>query len=261
MSTQVILLERIEKLGAMGEVVSVKPGYARNYLLPQNKALRATESNIAYFESQKAALEKADQEKKKAAEKHAKSLEGLKIVLIRQAGESGQLYGSVTSRDIAEAINEKAEEKIQRSMVDLNQNFKDIGLFDVVVTLHPEVKVNVSINIARTEDEAKVQEKTGKALIAEDQETASARAQEKAEAALKSKEELMDEDALKAEKAAEEQAAEKAAEEEAKAAAKAEAKAAKEAEAVSEDATESEETETAQAAEDGTPEAEDKKDA
>lgn len=244
MATQVILLERIEKLGGMGDIVNVKPGYARNYLLPQNKALRATDSNIAYFETQKAALEKADQERKKDAEGKAKSMKGLSVVLIRQAGEGGQLYGSVTSRDIAEAINEQSKEKIERNMVDLNQNFKEIGLFPVSIALHSEVKVNVTVNIARTEDEAKTQAKTGKALIVDD---AAVAAEEKAEKeakkaaeAEKSKADLMDKDALEAEKAAEAEAAEKAAEEEAKAAKKAEAKAAKKAEAAEDEAEEAE---------------------
>jgi large subunit ribosomal protein L9 len=226
MPTQVILLERIESLGAMGDVVSVKPGYARNYLLPQNKALRATESNIAYFETQKAALEKANNEKKKEAETRAKKVDGQTVALIRQAGETGQLYGSVTARDIAESVTEATGEKIERSTVDLNQNVKEIGLFPVTIALHPEVKVTVTINVARTEDEAKTQAKTGKALIVDDAADAAAeKAAAKAEAAEKSKAELMDKDALEAEKAAEAEAAEKAAEEEAKAAAKAEAKA------------------------------------
>ena len=240
MATQVILLERIEKLGGMGDIVNVKPGYARNYLLPQNKALRATDSNIAYFETQKAALEKADQERKKDAEGKAKSMKGLSVVLIRQAGEGGQLYGSVTSRDIAEAINEQSKEKIERNMVDLNQNFKEIGLFDVTVTLHPEVKVDVKINIARTEDEAKTQAKTGKALIADDQAAATEKAEAAQEAADEAKKALMEKDALEAEKVAEQEAAEKEATEKAKAAEKAEAKAAKKAEAVAEEEAEGE---------------------
>lgn len=236
MSTQVILLERIEKLGAMGDVVAVKPGYARNYLLPQNKALRATESNIAYFETQKSALEKANNEKKKDAEKRAKNVDGKTIALIRQAGETGQLYGSVTARDIAEIVTEKTGEKIERSTVDLNQNVKEIGLFPVSISLHPEVKVTVTINVARTDDEAKTQEKTGKALIVDDAadaaaEKAEAKAKKDAEAAEKAKAKLMDEDALEAEKVAEAEAAEKAAADEEKAAAKAEAKAAKKADA------------------------------
>lgn len=238
MATQVILLERIEKLGTMGEIVNVKPGYARNYLLPQRKALRATDSNIAYFETQKAALEKLNDEKKSAAQTHATSLKGLTVALIRQAGEAGQLYGSVTARDIADAINANIEQKIERNTVDLNQNYKEIGLFPVTITLHPEVKIDVTINIARTDDEAKAQLKSGKAMIADTQAEASEKAAAKAEAAEKSKEALMDEDALSAEKEADAKAAEQAVEDEAKAAVKAEAKAAKAAEAVEEDAPE-----------------------
>lgn len=240
MATQVILLERIEKLGGMGDIVNVKPGYARNFLLPQHKALRATESNIAYFETQKAALEKADQEKKKAAEKHAASLKGMTVALVRQAGEAGQLYGSVTSRDIAEAINGVAEQKIDRNTVDLNQNFKEIGLFPVTITLHPEVKIDVTINIARTEDEAKKQLKSGKALIADEQTDAAEKAEAKQEAANDSKEALMEESALEAEKEANAKAAEQAAKDEAKAAEKAEAKAAKKVEAAADDSDEAE---------------------
>lgn len=223
MSTQVILLERVEHLGAMGDVVGVKPGYARNYLLPQKKALRATKENIAYFETQKATLEKANNEKKKGAETEAKKLDGLKIAIIRQASEGGQLYGSVTSRDIAEAITEASKVKIERYMVELNQNFKSIGLFTVPVALHPEVKVEMTINIARSEDEAATQEKTGKALIAAEGEAVDSDAAEAA--AEEAKSELMEEGALEAEKEAEAEAAVK----EAEAVAKAEAKAAKKA--------------------------------
>jgi len=240
MATQVILLERIEKLGGMGDIVNVKPGYARNFLLPQNKALRATESNIAYFETQKSALEKADKEKKKDAEKHAASLKGLTVALIRQAGEAGQLYGSVTSRDIAEAINNVADEKINRNTIDLNQNFKEIGLFPVAVTLHPEVKVDVTINIARTDDEAKAQLKSGKAMIADDQAAATEKAEAAQEAANDSKEALMEEGALEAEQTADAEAAEKAAADEAKAAEKAEAKATKKVEAAADEEAEGE---------------------
>jgi large subunit ribosomal protein L9 len=178
MATQVILLEKIEKLGDMGETVTVRPGFARNYLIPQNKALRATEANRSYFESQKAALEKRNLEKKKEAENHASSLNNLTVTLIRQAGENGQLYGSVSARDIAEAINDNVERKIERNMVEVNQNFKEIGLFDVIVALHPEVKKQVTINIARTEDEADIQKKTGKALIVEAEEPKKAASQE-----------------------------------------------------------------------------------
>ncbi len=219
--TQVILLEKIEKLGEMGDTVNVKPGFARNFLLPQNKALRATDSNLAYFEAQKSTLQKANAEKKKTAEKHAATLDGMTVTIIRQAGESGQLYGSVTARDVADAINETAEQKIQRNTVELNQGIKEIGLFNVVVTLHPEVKKEVKINIARTEDEAIKQLKTGKALI--DSDTLPANDDAANEAAKSSKEALMDDTALEAEKAADEAKAaadaKKAAADEAKAAA------------------------------------------
>ena len=202
------------------------------------------------FETQKAVLEKANDEKKKVAEKHAKSLEGLTVELIRQAGESGQLYGSVTARDIADEINQVAKEKIERNMVDLNQNFKEIGLFPVELTLHPEVKVEVTINIARTTDEAKVQLKTGKAVIADDEaDRAAEKAEQQKQAAEKAKENLMDEDALEAEKTAKAEADAKAAEDAEKAAAKAEAKAAKKAEAVAEEEAEESEV-TAEAAND-----------
>lgn len=241
MATQVILLERIEKLGAMGDIVDVKPGYARNFLLPQKKVLRASKDNIAYFESQKATLEKVNNEKKAEAEKHGKSLDGHKVVMIRQAGETGQLYGSVTGRDIADAINEVAKDKIERNMVILNQNIKAIGLLPVEVALHPEVKVTVTVNIARTEDEAAKQEKTGKAAIAGGSDTPFA--QEAAnDSSDEMKADLMEQDALEAEKAAEAEAAEQEAidaeKAEAKSAARAEKKAAAEAEAEKSEAEE-----------------------
>lgn len=167
MSTQVILLERVENLGAMGDVVAVKPGYARNYLLPQSKALRATKENIAYYEAQKSHLQKANAEKKGDAEKIAKQIEGVKIVLVRQAAEGGQLFGSVSSRDIAEALTADSKQTVSRGMVALNQNIKTIGLFPVDVVLHPEVKIKVTVNVARSADEAEIQAKTGKAVIAD----------------------------------------------------------------------------------------------
>lgn len=167
MATQVILLERVEKLGAMGDVVSVKPGYARNYLLPQKKALRASKENIAYFEGKKKHLEAESEKLKKEAEKLAKKLDGLKVPLVRQASESGQLYGSVNSRDIADQIAAESKEAVTRQMVDINQNFKTIGLFPVDVVLHPEVRVEVTINIARSSEEAKIQAETGRALVAD----------------------------------------------------------------------------------------------
>lgn len=166
MSTQVILLERVDNLGDMGDVVSVRPGYARNYLLPQRKALRASKNNLAYFEAQKKTLQAENDKRKAEAAKMAKKLEGTKVALIRQASEAGQLFGSVAGRDIAAELARATGVAVDRSMVRLNQNFKLIGLFPVEVSLHPEVKVTVTINIARSAEEAETQAKTGKALIA-----------------------------------------------------------------------------------------------
>lgn len=182
MSTmEVILLERVENLGKMGETVNVKPGYARNFLLPQKKALRATNENKAFFEAQRAELEKRNADKRSEAEKVATKLNGAKVVLVRNAAEGGQLYGSVTTRDVADAVASQTKQTVDRSAVLLNQGFKMLGLFPVTLMLHPEVKVEITINIARSEEEAKIQAKTGKALVAEDDRTVEAR--EKAEAA------------------------------------------------------------------------------
>ena len=168
-STQVILLERIEKLGELGDTVSVKPGFARNYLLPQKKALRASKENVAYFEAQKKTIEADNAAKKKEAEKLAKKIDGIKVSVIRQASESGQLFGSVASRDIANAVSEASKETISRNMIDLNQNIKTIGLIPVSIVLHPEVKVEVTLNIARSSEEAQIQAETGRALVADEQ--------------------------------------------------------------------------------------------
>lgn len=164
MTTQVILLERVENLGQMGDVVAVKPGYARNFLLPQKKALRATKSNVAFFETQRKVLEANNLKRKSEAESMATKLNGLKVTIIRQASESGQMFGSVSSRDIADAVCESGI-KVERNQVLLNQSFKLIGLFPVSIALHPEVKVEITLNIARSVEEAKMQEKSGKALI------------------------------------------------------------------------------------------------
>lgn len=166
-ATQVILLERVENLGKMGEIVSVKPGYARNYLLPQKKALRASKENVAYFEAQKQKLEAENEKRKSEAQKLAAKIEGLKVPLVRQASEGGQLYGSVNARDIAAVVAEVSKQDIQRNMVDLNTVIKTIGLFSVNVVLHPEVKVAVTINVARSLDEAKKQEELGRALVSQ----------------------------------------------------------------------------------------------
>ncbi len=166
-STQVILLERVERLGELGEIVSVKPGYARNYLLPQKKALRASKENITYFEAQKKAIEEQNDKNRKEAEKLAKKIGGVKVAIIRQASEAGQLFGSVAARDIAQAVCDETKEAVTRSMVQLNQNIKTVGLIPAAIMLHPEVKVDVIVNIARSEEEAKIQAKTGCALIVE----------------------------------------------------------------------------------------------
>ncbi len=153
---EVILLERIEKLGQMGDVVSVKPGFARNYLLPQKKALRASKDNLAYFESQRTQLEAQNLERKAEAEQVAGKLDGLSVVLVRQAGESGQLYGSVTARDIAEAVV-AAGFTVGRSQILVDRPIKQLGLHDIAVRLHPEVTAAVVANVAKSEEEAEMQ--------------------------------------------------------------------------------------------------------
>jgi len=168
---EVILLERIEKLGQMGDVVSVKPGYARNFLLPQSKALRATEDNRKHFESQRVQLEANSLELRGEAEKVGEKLNGFSVILVRQAGESGQLYGSVNARDIADEVITGGF-TITRQQVELAHPIKALGLYDVQVRLHPEVSVNVQANIARSVEEAKIQAKTGHAVLSIDQEEA-----------------------------------------------------------------------------------------
>jgi large subunit ribosomal protein L9 len=162
---QVILLERVEKLGQMGDEVRVRDGFARNFLLPKKKALRATKANREYFQGQKAQLEANNLKLKGEAEKIGQKLDGQKFVLIRQAGDRGQLYGSVSPRDVADAM-EKAGFKVDRHQVSISQAIKAIGLFTIPVVLHPEVKVNVTINVARSEDEAERQAR-GENVLAE----------------------------------------------------------------------------------------------
>lgn len=152
----VILLERVAKLGAMGEVVKVKDGYARNFLLRGGKALRATDANKAKFERDRAELEARNADRRQAAENEASSLDGKSFVLIRQAGESGQLYGSVSPRDIAEAAT-AAGIKVERNHVHLGAPIKTIGLYTVSVVPHPEVEVKITVNVARSADEAAAQ--------------------------------------------------------------------------------------------------------
>ena len=163
---QIILLERIEKLGQMGDLVNVKPGYARNYLLPQGKALRANKSNMERFESERAQREADNLTKRSEAETEAKKMEGLAVNMVRAASEMGQLFGSVTSRDIAEAVTE-AGFTISRSQVIMDRAIKTLGLTDTRIRLHPEVSVSVIVNIARSLAEAETQLKTGVAVTGE----------------------------------------------------------------------------------------------
>ncbi len=152
----VILLERVEKLGRIGDVVSVKPGYARNFLLPRGKALRATESNRAKFEAQRAQIEADNARRREAAEAQAKTMTDVSVVLIRQASNAGALYGSVSARDIAEAITE-AGHKVAKSAVVLDRPIKALGITEVRIVLHPEVAVTARVNVARSPEEADLQ--------------------------------------------------------------------------------------------------------
>ena len=153
---EIILLERIEKLGQMGDVVSVKAGYARNHLLPQKKAMRATPENMTRFEGQRIELEGINLERRKEAESIGEKLDGLDLVLIRQASERGQLYGSVTARDLTEAVVE-AGFNIARRQVQMDQPIKFQGVYPIRIMLHPEVYVEIIANVARTADEASAQ--------------------------------------------------------------------------------------------------------
>lgn len=157
---EVILLERVEKLGQMGQVVKVRPGFARNYLLPQKKALRATKANMAVFEKQKAQLEAANLERKKDAEQVAGKLDGMAVVITRQAGETGVLYGSVVARDVAEVVT-AAGVTVERRQVSIEEPIKTLGLFKVRIVLHPEVSVFVTVNVARSQEEAALQAQRG----------------------------------------------------------------------------------------------------
>lgn len=153
---QIILLERIARLGQMGDTVTVKDGYARNFLLPKGKALRANDANKQKFESQRAQLEARNLERKSEAEKVAEKLDGRSFIVIRSAGETGQLYGSVSTRDIADIVTADGF-SINRTQVELNHPIKTIGLHTITLSLHPEVHINVTINIARSTEEAERQ--------------------------------------------------------------------------------------------------------
>ena len=162
----IILLERIAKLGQMGDVVTVKDGYARNYLLPQGKALRANKANMAHFESQRAQLEARNLERKKEAEAVADKLNGNTYVAVRSAGETGQLYGSVAARDIAATLDENGF-TVARGQIELRAPIKIIGLHTVAIILHPEVNAEITMNVARSEDEA-VRQAAGEDLTSRD---------------------------------------------------------------------------------------------
>ncbi|MEH6632722.1 MAG: 50S ribosomal protein L9 [Halopseudomonas aestusnigri] len=164
---QVVLLERIEKLGQMGEVVSVKPGYARNFLLPKQKAMRATKANLEHFENQRVQLEADNLQRREEAVVVSSTLEGLTVSLIRQAGDSGQLYGSVNTRDISEAVTASGV-TVSRSQIVLGKVIKTLGLHDVKVVLHPEVTVSIHVNAARSAEEAEQQLRSGSVASSHD---------------------------------------------------------------------------------------------
>ncbi len=170
---EIILLERIEKLGQMGDVVSVKPGYARNFLLPEKKAVTATKANKEYFEGQRAQLETQNLEHKKEAEAVSEKLAGLFISMVRQAGDAGQLYGSVNARDIANGVTD-AGFTVTRNQVSLDKPIKTVGLHEVRISLHPEVSVTITANVARSEEEAEIQERTGEAVVKTEEEEVAA---------------------------------------------------------------------------------------
>ncbi|MDP6475402.1 MAG: 50S ribosomal protein L9 [Alphaproteobacteria bacterium] len=190
----IILLERIERLGGLGEIVRVKDGYARNFLLPQKKALRATDENKQRFERERDALEKINDERRSGAESDAERIEGQDFVLIRQASDTLQLYGSVTARDIADAIIASGID-IKRQQVRLDRPIKTLGIFEVRVAIHPEVIITVKANVARSEEEAEIQAKGGSILPAHEQEALDEQAAEEAarEAAAKAAEAVFEE--------------------------------------------------------------------
>lgn len=150
---EVILLERIEKLGQMGDVVNVKPGFARNYLLPQKKALRSSKANLAFFEKQRVQLEAANLKRRDEAQAVAAKMDSLSVLMVRQAGESGQLYGSVSGKDVADAIKASGY-AVERRQVNLDNPIKTLGSYAVRVSLHPEVALTVTVNVARSQEEA-----------------------------------------------------------------------------------------------------------
>ena len=174
---EIVLLERVENLGDMGDVVTVKPGFARNFLLPQEKALRATKANMARFEAEREYLERRNAETRARAESDAEYMNGKTFVIIRKAGDTGQLYGSVSARDI---VGEMEGTDIKGSMIKLEKPIKSLGLHEVAVKLHPEVSATITVNVARSEDEAERQA-AGEDVIATQMEEERADAQALAE--------------------------------------------------------------------------------
>ncbi len=200
---QIILLERIENLGALGDTVTVKPGFARNYLLPQGKALRATKQNITAFEAQKEAIAKANADKKAIAEIISEKIADKAVVIIRSASDSGQLYGSVTTRDIAAALSDLSGETITRNNVIMETPIKAIGYFTFKIALHPEVTASVHINVAQSEEEADLQAERvarGESAVVtaaeEDARIAAEIAQQQAEDMAKAAEQMLAEDEI-----------------------------------------------------------------
>ncbi|MFI4975854.1 MAG: 50S ribosomal protein L9 [Caulobacterales bacterium] len=177
---KVILLERVERLGALGDVVTVKDGFARNFLLPRSKALRATSGNMKVFEAQKAEIVQRNSKAAEAAAKSGEKLDGATYVMIRQAGESGQLYGSVSGRDVADAVNAEGG-KIDRAMVVLDRPIKNLGVHPVKVRLHAEVAITVNINIARSVDEAERQARGENVITSQFEEERALDAEQQAE--------------------------------------------------------------------------------
>jgi large subunit ribosomal protein L9 len=170
-AVEVILLQRVDKLGQMGEIVRVKPGYARNFLLPQKKAIRASKDNLARFETQRAQLEAQNLKRREEAERVAERVAGLSVVIIRQAGESGSLYGSVSARDIAVACTDGGL-TIDRDQVTLPHPIKSLGVYAVTVALHPEVTMRVGVNVARSVEEAEKQARGESVRVEEPEEPA-----------------------------------------------------------------------------------------
>ena len=203
---QIILLERVEKLGQLGDVVTVKPGYARNFLLPQGKALRANKANLEKFEQERADLEKRNADERSSSEALAKNMENLSVNLVRAASEMGQLFGSVSGRDIASAVTE-AGHAVDKRQVVMDKAIKTLGLFPIRINLHSEVAVTITVNIARSLEEAETQAKLGHAIIASDNDFDDApEAEAPAEAQADASEEVPAEDASPAEAEAEEAA-------------------------------------------------------